>query len=120
MWRHTIPSSKIVEPVGILLVSTRQLSMISNPQSAELSSAKPIEYSSQQLRGGFIPTIEAITGSTTEKKLVGGAGPGEKSGRCWEFLHTDLVAHLRSLYPTHEQTPQSAATRYRRQLPCRY
>ena len=32
---------------------------------------------------------------------------GAKPGKCWVFIQSDLVAYLRSMYPTREQAPLS-------------
>ena len=51
----------------------------------------------------FLHMSPAVLRQKAKQGIVKGAKPG----KCWVFLRSDLVAFLRSLYLTHEQTPHS-------------
>jgi len=56
-----------------------------------------------QQAADFLHMSPAVLRQKAARGLILGAKPG----KCWVFLQSDLVAYLRSLYPTREQAPCS-------------
>ena len=48
-----------------------------------------------------------LSPAALRQKAQSGIIRGAKPGKCWVFLQSELVAYLKSLYSTGEQTPCS-------------